>query len=65
MPDQVLSQTEGEWECDECGDVRRGTDSSRPKSECPECGAAASYSTFFEYTDDNWDDDSDDDSDDE
>lgn len=61
MDDDYSSQVEGEWECDECGNVRFGKANSRPKTPCPECGAPASDSTFYEYPeDDEWDDDWDD-----
>ena len=59
----------GEWECDECGYVRRGTLRNRPK-RCPICNAPADaftfwsdddeYDEYIEEDDDDWEDDLDD-----
>lgn len=57
----------GEWECDECGYVRRGTLRNRP-GRCPECSASANAFSFWsddEDDDDDWDDEEDDDGDDD
>lgn len=67
----------GEWECDECGFVRRGTLHQRPPRNCPECGASAESFSFWpdddedmddldEYDEDEegWEDDEEDDEDD-
>ena len=56
MAEELTTQVQGEWECDECGHVRRGTDDKPPMKPCPECGAPASKATFYEYPDDDWDD---------
>lgn len=36
----------GEWECDECGYMRRGTLRNRPQ-QCPECGAPSDAFSFW------------------
>jgi len=59
MAEELTTQVEGEWECDECGHVRRGEADKPPDRPCPECGAPANKSTFYEYLDDDWDDEED------
>ena len=58
MAEELTTQVEGEWECDECGYVyvRQGEADKPPTKPCPECGAPASKATFYEYPDDDWDD---------